>query len=177
MYKNDDDATKERISRQEAKYRYITINFLTDLFNGKITNISGTPDNCGVDVRFTAVTSTGIETYDVEVKERNKSQTLMERYPTAELKKAKYNSMCSAHTNNKLIYIQYINEVAYIYDMDKLNWEQVKLEDWNIKYTQYDDTSNIKTTPTYFIPYTQSLNKINVSKYYKDYANNQQRLQ
>lgn len=174
MYKND-DATKERINKQEDKYRYITINFIKDLFSGyTITAISGTPTTEGVDVRFSAITSNGIETYDVEVKERNKTEQKLKQYPTSELKHSKYNSMCSAHTNNKLIYIQYVNEVAYIYDMDKLNWNKVKTYNWKIKKTQYDDNSEYQIVPTYFIPYNQSLLKINAHKYFKDYyANNQ----
>lgn len=174
MYNNNDDITKERIDKQEEKYRYITIRFLKDLFSGyTITAISGTPTQEGVDVRFSAITNNGIVTYDVEVKERNKTEQQIKQYPTSELKLSKYNSMCSAHTNNRLIYIQYVNEVAYIYDMDKLDWDKVRTYNWKIKKTQYDDDSEYIIVPTYFIPYNQTLKKINVEKYYSDYyANN-----
>lgn len=167
----NEELKNARIKAQELKYRYITINFIKDLFSGfTITNISGTPIDCGVDVRFTAVTSSGIETYDVEVKERNKTQYQLEHYPNSELKKSKKESMYSAHTNQHLIYIQYVNEIAYIYDMDKLNWNDVKLRMWKIKKTQYDDKSEYVDTPTYFIPYKQKLKAVDAHKYYDNYA-------
>ena len=169
----NEELKNARIKAQEIKYRYITINFIKDLFSGyTISNISGTPIDCGVDVRFTAITHNGnVITYDVEVKERNKSKENIIKYPNSELKKSKYNSMKESHHNKHLIYIQYINSKwAMIYDVDKLNLDERKTEDWLIKKTEYDDNSEYIVVPTYFIPYAEKKLKINVEKYYIDYA-------
>lgn len=166
----NEELKNARINAQEFKYRYIGINFLKDLFKGKIIAISGTPTLEGVDIRFSAMTKGEIVTYDVEVKERNKTQYQLKRYPNSELKKAKKESMYSAHTNQHLIYIQFVNEIAYIYDMDKLNWDDVEFRFWKIKKTQYDDNSEYVDTPTYFIPYTQRLMAVDAHKYYDNYA-------
>lgn len=175
------EEVKRRIAIQEHKYRYITSLLLQDLFDSHCNGgtISGTPDTYGVDIKFTANTKNyGEITYDIEVKERNKSEEKMIKYPNSELKKKKYESMCSAHTNTRLIYIQYVNEVAYVYNMDKVNWDNISLIDWKIKKTQYDDDSDNEVVPTYFIPYDQKVNIIDAHKYYQEYyANYQQREQ
>lgn len=164
--------TEHRIYAQEMKYRYITTKFLKELFKGKIIAISGTPVLEGVDIRFSAMTKGEMITYDVEVKERNKSNEQMITYPSSELKKSKFHSMTTAHTNQHLIYIQYVNEVAYIYDMDKIDMDDIPIGMWRIKKTQYADNSEYVEYPTYFIPYDMTVKKINASKYYKDYAAN-----
>ena len=102
-----------------------------------------------------------------------KSTENLIKYPTAELKKSKYENMLTAHTNTKLIYIQYINETAIIFDMDKLNWNKVRLYNWRIKHTEYDDDSEYEVVPTYFIPYYQRLMIIDAHQYFEYYANNQ----
>lgn len=169
----NEELKNARIKAQELKYRYITINFIKDLFSGvTITNISGTPIDCGVDVRFTAITHNGnVITYDVEVKERNKSKENIIKYPNSELKQSKYNSMKESHHNQHLIYIQYINHKwAMIYDINKLDLEHRKTRNWKIKKTEYDDDSEYIVVPAYFIPYKEKKLKINVEKYYRDYA-------
>lgn len=163
----------DKIDIQEEKYRIITSKLLQDLFKDKLVAISGTPYGEGVDIRFTATTDNDEVTYDVEVKERNKSTENLIKYPTAELKKSKYENMLTAHTNTKLIYIQYINETAIIFDMDKLNWNKVRLYNWRIKHTEYDDDSEYEVVPTYFIPYYQRLMIIDAHQYFEYYANNQ----
>ena len=164
-----------KIDIQEEKYRIITTELLKEIFKDKLIAVSGTPYGEGVDIRFSAYTNNNtIVTYDVENKERNKSTEDLIKYPTSELKKSKYENMLTAHTNNKLIYIQYVNETAIIYDMDKLNWDKIKLYNWKIKHTQYDDESEFEVVPTYFIPYYQRIMMIDAHKYFDYYyANNQ----
>lgn len=173
-----EEEVKKKIAIQEHKYRYITSLLLQDVFSPYCTGgtIVGTEYTCGIDVRFTANTiNYGDITYDIEVKERNKSEEKMIEYPNSELKKKKYESMCSAHTNTRLIYIQYVNEVAYVYNMDKVNWDNVLKLDWKIKKTEYDDESEYEIVPTFFIPYTQKVNIIDAHKYFDNYyANHQQ---
>lgn len=169
-----------RIKAQELKYRYIATRLIQDLFSAHtITTIEHTPIRCGVDVRFTATTRNGtIITYDIEVKERNKTREQIIQYPTSELKKPKYQSMKAAHINQKLIYIQFINSKwAMIYDVDKLNLDNRDTVDWYIKKTEYDDESEYIVVPTYFIPYKEKIMKFNSEQYFIDYANYQQREQ
>ena len=173
MYKNDDEATKERIKKQEKKYRYITTLLLNDLFSGTTNTIKHTPYWEKVDVRFTATTDNYTNyTYDIEVKERNKD--IIES-PFAELKVEKYERMKKVNYNKKLLYIVFLNkQEAYIYDLSSINLDTIEQKLWHIKETQYDDSSEYEDVLTYFIPVSKAIKIINVEKYYKLYnANNQ----
>lgn len=173
MYKNDDEATKERIKKQEKKYRYITTLLINDYFSGMTNTIQHTPYWEKVDVRLTATTDNYTKfTYDIEVKERNKD---IKESPFAELKVAKYERMKKVNKNKRLLYIVFLNsKEAYIYDLKKLDWAKVEEKLWHIKETQYDDNSEYEDVPTYFIPIEQAIKIINVENYYKLYnANNQ----
>ena len=172
MYNNNDDATTERIKKQEKKYRYITTLLLNDMFSGTTNTIQHTIHTEKVDVRFTAVTDNGsMITYDIEVKERNKN---IEQYPNAELRCKKYEGMKEVSYNDNLIYIVFLNQKeAYIYNLTKMDWSTVRKDNWKIKKTQYKDNSTYVDELTYFIPVKLACKKINVEKYYKLYnANN-----
>ena len=109
----------------------------------------------------------------MEIKARNKTSELLEKYPCSELKVAKYERVInSTKEYDKVYYIQLVNEeTAYLYNLRDIDFTQVKRENWNIKKVQFSSSSTIGEEETYMIPYTMGKRFDGIAQYYKDFYN------
>lgn len=135
----------KRIEEQEEKYRIITAKLFKQLCrNCKYLRLQPTDVFCHIDFKLTANTST----IDCEVKEFNPKY----EYKYIPLKVAKYNNMLLDHKNKHLLYISFVNgNKAYIFNLSKLDMNKVKKAYWNIKKTEYNDTSEVEKTEMYLL--------------------------
>lgn len=163
---------KNRIECYENIDRYVTERMLEDTFKNNLKEINYTPITASTDLNMIVTDKKGNEiVYDIEVKERNKD---IERFKYLELRKDKLERMlkCS-HSKHKLIYIVLVNkEIAVVYDIRKLNWDEIEIFNWPIRKTQVDDESGYAIFPTYQIPIEKAVYTKKIDNYYKDYANN-----
>ncbi len=165
--------TKARIEAQELQDRYVATKCLKKILTkGRNLKIKATPTPCSVDLKCSVVNEKDRTVkFNVEVKERNKSEWQIKNYPEAELKVEKYERMREATPEGtKLLYMVLLNnQKCLIFDMDKLDWSKVEQKDWVIKKTQMDDDSPVVSTPTYFIPYNQAVVTTDCTEYITEY--------
>lgn len=174
---------QEKIRLQEEKDYYVVSRLMFDNLFDKVEGVSFSPRP-----EFSSFDMTLGYKYNgkkvkqaVEIKARNKSSELMEKYPYSEIKVAKYERVINCTKEyDKVYYIQLVNEeTAYLYNLREIDFTQVKRENWAIKKVQFSSTSTIGEEETYMIPYTMGKRFDNISQYYKDfynlkgYANNQ----
>lgn len=155
---------QQRIDKHEQKTRYIATQVINDLFFNHLLTIEQAPIKKHIDLSFTADSYT----YDVEVKTRNKDVKLS---PYVELKHSKLRNMRKDNKNKNLIYLVIINDKdAYFFNLTKLDWSLVDSFDWKIKKIEYMENSDYEIQPTFKIPISQAILKINIEEYMEKYA-------
>lgn len=108
------------------------------------------------------------EQYICEVKENTtnpkyKVKAIIKRQKIQDIKRLSHGRKC--------YFISLLDQkFGYIFDIDKIPWNKVKMLWLKQKKTQVDDNSEMVILPTYFIDYSLAIFKCNVEKYYKDYA-------
>ena len=164
-------STSAKCQAEELKGRYVATNCLNEIFSNYTVTTTGTPLTCPVDIKGSISTTDKCAKFNVEVKQRNKSEEQLLKYPTAELRIDKYNRMLSETPNGTaLLYIVLLNkEWCYVFNLKKLDWSKVSTFDWWIKQTQVEDNSPYKCYPTYSIPLELACRKINCSEYFNLY--------
>ena len=167
MFKN------EKIEAQEKQDRYVAAKCLKELLKkGKNLQIKPTAITDYVDLNCSVVNLKDNKiNFNVEIKERNKTEWQLKNYPQAELKVAKYNRMREATPQGtRLFYMVLLNnEKCLLFDMDNLDWTKVDTIVWNIKATQMEENSPIVPTPTYLIPYDMAIATTDCSEYVAEY--------
>lgn len=166
---------QEKIRLQEEKDYYVVSRLMFDNLFDKVEGVSFTPrpEFSSFDMTLAYKYNGKKVKHAVEIKARNKTSELMEKYPYSELKVAKYERvMNSTKEYDKVYYIQLVNEeTAYLFNLRGIDFTQVKKENWNIKKVQFSSTSTVGEEQTYMIPYTMGKRFDNINKYYQDYYN------
>lgn len=159
----------EIIEQQEEKDRFVANKVLNKVFTNKNLLIYPTERTCPVDLKCFV----NNRPFNVEIKERLKDEKTLQLYPTAELKVAKYKRMREeTPKGTALIYMVLLNEEkALMFNLDKIDWNQVQMKDWWIKRKQVDANSDWVKTPTYFIPYSASTLTMDCKEFYTEYYN------
>lgn len=154
----------------EEKDRYITTLMLNDVFKScdSIT-LSGTPEQyCPIDMTGEIRKGNNTCHLNIEIKSRNKSEYQLLKYPDFELRVSKLKRMFSyTDKNTKLLYVVLLNEqFGYIFECDKLDWENMEIKNWKIRKRQVDVNSEYVIEPTYLIPVECASKIIDIKPYY-----------
>lgn len=156
-----------RIAEQEKKDRYVAKKVLEEILNPEKLEINNTEIWDNVDLRCKYRNTN----FNVEIKARNKSEINVIKFPEAELKEEKLKLMKEAtNEGTQLIYMVLLNErICLIYNLDKIDFNNVEKKIWRIKKIQYAEDSEYAEYVTYFIPYKCASMIIDCSNYYKEY--------
>lgn len=164
---------KANINLQEHKDAYVTKKLLTRILKDKVQNLRfrEMPKYSHFDLEVSFLYKGKNVKFAFEIKERNKSQFQLDAYPNSELKVDKFNYIMNATKNHDgVFYIQLVNEeIAYIYNLRKINWDNVETREWFIKTTQYNPNSGYKSQLTHFIPYSEGKKHGDIANYYAEY--------
>lgn len=167
---NNSQSTAQKIKAQEEKDRCVATECLKVLLKkGKDLKINPTDITDSVDLRCSVINlNDRFIPFNVEIKERIKSEQQLAKYPNAELKVAKYNRMRNAtKKGTRLLYMVLLNnETCLVFNLDNLDWSKVEKRNWRIKQTQMDVNSPYIEVPTYFIPYNLAICKMNCKNFY-----------
>ena len=170
------ETLKEKIMKQEKQDRYVASECLKKLLNkGSNLSIIPTPLTDAVDLNCSVVNLNGkYVPFNVEIKERNKTDWQLSKYPQAELKVEKYERMRKATPAGvKLLYMVLLNnQKCLLFDLDKLDWNKVTETIWYIKKTQMKEDSPVVPTPTYLIPYDLAIATCDCWEFVEYYKNN-----
>lgn len=129
-------------------------------------HICSSPRGCSVDLYGM---NNRLEPFCVEIKERIKSKENLEKYPWAELKVEKLNRMRLARSG-KLYYMTLLNEeICYLWDMDKIDWDKVGVFEWEIKNCQMSSYSSKSSYMTYQIPFSMAIDSCYCGDYFYDW--------
>lgn len=148
----------KKADEQELKDYQMTVKILSRLFKAYQPNFSMMAKGCVFDAKMYFITNDNeVYRYNIEIKSRKQN---MEDYDTLPLTVAKYcNVKESCKLGEKPIYISLVNgEEYYIFDLDKLDMNKVRIKNWLINDIEYSDNPSKKKIPTMFIPITQCVN-------------------
>lgn len=148
----------EKADLQELKDYQMTVAILSKLFKKYNPQFSRMAKGCVFDAKMYFIDNNNeVYRYNIEIKSRKQN---MEEYDTLPLTVAKYcNVKESCKLGEKPIYISLVNgEEYYIFDLDKLDMNKVKIKNWYINDIEYSNNPTKKKIPTMFIPVTESVN-------------------
>ena len=92
--------------------------------------------------------------YSVEIKERKQN---MDIYDTLPLKISKYINVMEASKGITPLVIYLLNdEEYYIFNLNEIDLNKVKIKLWNIAKVQYCEKQEFEEKPTFFIPITMA---------------------
>lgn len=167
---NDINATTIRIKKQENLDRLVTTYCLNEIFNRDNINISisGTALTDNVDLKCCISTPAITKNIHVEIKERQKTLYQIKTYGDVELKSDKLKLMkntCDSDT--ALLYVVLLNQqYCYIFNINKIDFSNLKSFNWQIKKTEFSLTSTTDNFITYSIPLSKAICCVDCSKYY-----------
>lgn len=170
----------EAVRRDELIGRAVMTEWLTWKYEGtgRDLHIVGTPLKCSVDLKCDLLDRDlqNRKKTNIEVKVRHKNQRQVDSYPHGELKIGKYDRMRAAtEEGTGLFYAVFLDnedtnrQTLYLWDMDKVNWDNVGQFDWVTKKCEKDPESETIVTPTYQIPFTQAVVKEDVTDIFNAY--------
>lgn len=148
----------EKADLQELKDYQMTVAILSKIFKKYNPQFSRMAKGCVFDAKmYFTDNNNELYRYNIEIKSRRQN---MEDYDTLPLTVAKYcNVKESCKLGEKPIYLSIVNEEEYyIFDLDKLNMNDVKIKNWYINDIEYSANPTKKKIPTMFIPITQCVN-------------------
>ena len=148
----------EKTDKQELKDYQNTVEILSRLFKKYNPQFSRMAKGCVFDAKMYFITNDNeVYRYNIEIKSRKQN---MEEYDTLPLTVQKYCNVKEAcKLGEKAIYLSIVNEEEYyIFDIDKLDMNKVKIKNWYINDIEYSDNPTKKKIPTMFIPITESVN-------------------
>lgn len=166
--------TIDIITKQENKDTFIANLCLETIFQSKKNlNVTVTPYGAAVDLNCSVDYDTKTIPFNVEIKERFKSEETLKKYPYAELRVDKLERMRKeTPEGTSLLYMVLLNEErCLVFNLNKLDWSKVKTFDWWIKKTQVDPNSGYTKETMYNIPYNLASVNISCSEYYKQFYN------
>ena len=164
----------DKIHEQELKYRFLGSNLLYNIFSKSISgdinssiSIESTPMTCNCDLNMSITFKGKTTDYAIEIKERNKSKEILERYPFAELKPQKLKLMRNEAKNRKLIYIVFLNkEKAFIFDINAIDFSKIELREILNKKVQFNNDSKLDNEWIYEIPYSMAVKTVDIRYLY-----------
>lgn len=148
----------EKTDIQELKDYQMTVKILSRLFKKYNPQFSRMAKGCVFDAKMYFITNDNeVYRYNIEIKSRKQN---MEEYDTLPLTVQKYCNVKEAcKLGEKAIYLSIVNEEEYyIFDIDKLDMNKVKIKNWYINDIEYSDSPTKKKIPTLFIPVTEAVN-------------------
>lgn len=148
----------EKTDKQELKDYQNTVKILSRLFKKYNPQFSRMAKGCVFDAKMYFITNDNeVYRYNIEIKSRKQN---MEEYDTLPLTVQKYCNVKEAcKLGEKAIYLSIVNEEEYyIFDIDKLDMNKVKIKNWYINDIEYSDSPTKKKIPTMFIPVTEAVN-------------------
>lgn len=148
----------QKADEQELKDYQMTVAILSKLFKKYNPQFSRMAKGCVFDAKMYFIDNNNeVYRYNIEIKSRKQN---MEEYDTLPLTVAKYcNVKESCKLGEKPIYISLVNgEEYYIFDLDKLDMNNVTIKNWYINDIEYSNNPTKKKIPTMFIPVTESVN-------------------
>lgn len=172
---------KKNVNDSETLDRVITTEWLKRTYanTGRDLRITPTPLDCSVDLKLNLLDKQlqHRQRVNIEVKLRKKNERQLQQYPHGELKISKYENMKKATDKGTgLFYCVLLDntdthrQTLYLWDMDKLNWDNVGRYDWETKYCQSDPDSGTYVAPIYQIPFTESVCTADVTDLFKAYG-------
>lgn len=158
---------------QEEKGRTIgtmCLNEILERYKGKM-EITGTALNCPVDLKGSISTTDKNINFNVEVKQRNKTEEQLINYPCCELRCDKYQRMLEVTPKGTtLLYMVLLNETTcYLFNLSKINMNELETFNWRIKVTEVDSNSDYKNYLTYKIPIELASKTIDCSEYFNNW--------
>lgn len=172
---------QDDIEQNENRDRYVAARFIYDNIKEGADNITITQTDlycpfdlsCSCTLPLEGFNYPTTVDFNVEIKERNKSDEQLKKYPNVELRVAKYRRMKNQSKGKPLFYLVLLNEkIGYLFNItniDKL--KGVYTFNWRIKQTQLDPNSEYVDELTYSIPVDNAIRTEDISKYYTDYYN------
>lgn len=148
----------QKADEQELKDYQNTVKILSRLFKKYNPQFSRMAKGCVFDAKMYFITNDNeVYRYNIEIKSRKQN---MEEYDTLPLTVQKYCNVKEAcKLGEKAIYLSIVNEEEYyIFDIDKLDMNKVKIKNWYINDIEYSDSPTKKKIPTLFIPVTEAVN-------------------
>ena len=148
----------EKADFQELKDYTTTVKILSRIFKKYNPQFSQMAKGCVFDAKMYFTDSNNeVYRYNIEIKSRKQN---MEEYNTLPLTVKKYcNVKESCKLGEKAIYLSIVNEEEYyIFDLFKLNMNNVTIKNWLINDIEYSDNPVKKKIPTLFIPITEAVN-------------------
>lgn len=157
--------------KNEEKGRYVAEYVLSDFLKNYKFTVTSTPLTCPVDLKGTVSNTTISKDFQVEVKQRIKSEEQLLKYPNCELRVDKYKRMLTeSPTGTSLLYMVLLNEEkALIFNLKKIDWNCINTFNWRVKQTQVDPNSPYITLPTYSIPTSLAIATLDCSKYFQQW--------
>ena len=162
---NNNIITSQNISADEARGRGIVVNNIDRILHG---NPSVTENEITDPIDLTATTTYKGRDFKIglEVKVFNKACNYMAMVINGRrinppiqdsfmLKADKIQRMKAQRESDGLDYMLYIpilNDTIYVYDLDKVDWENINQADIWQKVTQDDPSTRYYSTYTYFLP-------------------------
>lgn len=145
----------EQVQRQEKKDYQITKKIMNNIFKTYDAKMYINPmgEYCNVDARMEVHKNDNIRNYTVEIKERNVPS--LEDLETLPLTCKKYCYIQTETKSNETPLIIYLvnSEKYYIFDLNKLDKNKLKIKNWRIAKKQLTDQPlKYEDTPTFFIP-------------------------
>ena len=148
----------EKTDIQELKDYQMTVKILSRIFKKYNPQFTMMAKGCVFDAKmYFTDNNNEVYRYNIEIKSRRQN---IEEYDTLPLTVAKYcNIKESCKLGEKPIYISLVNEEEYyIFDLSKLNMNNVTIKNWLINDIEYSDNPVKKKIPTLFIPVTEAVN-------------------
>lgn len=142
----------EKTDAQELKDYQMTVKILTRLFKKYDPQFTMMARGNVFDAKMYFISDNReVYRYNIEIKSRKQN---MEEYDTLPLTVQKYcNLLESCKMGEKAIYISLVNEEEYyIFDLRKIDMNNVKIRNWYINDIEYSDNPVKKKIPTMFIP-------------------------
>ena len=157
---------EEQVIIQEERDYTITQNIMTNIFTkyNATIKMEKMPLYHAYDATIDVTKGDKFKQYTVEIKERNvPSITDLETLP---LKVKKYCNIMSKSGNKTPLVIYLVNgKEFYIYDLKKIDLNEVELRNWYIPITQYTPYKKYDEQPTFFFKKEQAVWNGEIPKY------------
>ena len=150
----------EKMIQQETKDFKITKKIMKKIFStyGVHVKLEQTSIYSPYDVLMTVTSGKKIiKKYAVEIKERNQNLEVFDCLPLTCKKFIKVKDTAYKNYLCPIVIFLVNDEDYYIYDLNKLDLNNVELRNWNIKKVEYSLTSDLTPTPTFFLPLNQCI--------------------
>lgn len=167
-------AVSRAIEMQEYKDRFIAGKVMRDCCTGENLKMWTRAMSDPIDVSGECMFMGSKFQFNLEIKERNKTDRQLQQYPHAELRVDKFKRMIDKTENGvNLLYMVLLNEkTCYLYNLTNINWKKVTTFDWEVKKTEMAYNSDRKVYPIYQIPFSLAFLTMDCTKYYQEYYKN-----